>query len=73
MSDKLELLRTRRCRHLLSRGVFVNHGLPPGQEAVNEADDQFWCGQNQTIFGPDDEICDIENCCNPSRGCHKTL
>jgi len=56
-----------RCRHLLSKGLFLNHDLQPGEEVAG--DGNFWCGQNQTIYGPDDELCDGEHCCDPSRGC----
>ena len=57
MTDELKVIRMQRCRHLLSRAAFVNSGLPPGEEAVEEADDQVWCGQQQTIFGPDGDVC----------------
>lgn len=58
-----------RCRHLLSKGLYVNHGLPPGEEAVG--DGYFWCGQTQGQLGPDRKICDREDCSTPSRGCYE--
>lgn len=58
-----------RCRHLLSKGMFNNYGLPPGEEATGDGD--FWCGQNQTMYGPDDQICDGVSCCDSSRDCYE--
>ena len=57
MADELKIIQTAaRCRHLLSKGLYVNAGLPPGEEATGDGD--FWCGKNQTIYGPDDQLCE---------------
>jgi len=68
MSD-LTVIQGERCRHLLSKGLYINAGLPPGEEAAG--DGNFWCMHTQTIFGPDDDLCDGEHCTNPSRGCYE--
>ena len=60
-----------RCRHLLCKGLFINQGLPPGKEA--SGDGNLWCGKSQTIFGPDDQICDREGCTDSSRSCYEPL
>lgn len=49
-----------RCRSLLSKGLYINHGLPAGQEVAGEGN--FWCGKTQTIFGPDRALCDRDEC-----------
>ncbi len=71
MADELNVLHPhKRCRHLLSKAMFVNAGLPPGEEAVGE-DGNYWCGRNQTVYGPDDELCDADSCLDPSRRCYE--
>ena len=71
MSQELPVLQNAaRCRSLLSKGLYINAGLPPGQEAVG--DGNFWCGKTQTIFGPDTNLCDDEHCRDPSRTCYET-
>jgi hypothetical protein len=60
-----------RCRHLLSKGLYINWNLPPGQEAAG--DGNFWCAHTQTIYGPDRQICDKEPCCNPTRSCYEPI
>ena len=72
MSDDLNLniIETgTRCRHLLSKGLFINAGLPRGEKIVG--DGYFWCGHTQTQWGPDDRPCDREPCCNETRGCYE--
>ena len=58
-----------RCRHLLSKGMYINHGLPPGEEAAG--DGYFWCAHTQTMLGPDRGICDLEECCDATRSCYE--
>ena len=58
-----------RCRHLLSKGLYINHGLPKGEEATG--DGNFWCAWTQTIYGPDHQICDKQECQDASRGCYE--
>ena len=69
--SELEILNTtgERCRHLLSKGLYINWGLPPGEEAAG--DGNFWCAHTQTIYGPDHRLCDKEPCCNPTRSCYE--
>jgi len=70
MAQSLKIIqRGERCRQLLSKGLYINHGLPPGQEAAG--DGNFWCGRNQTTFGPDNQICDGESCRNTVRSCYE--
>jgi hypothetical protein len=58
-----------RCKHLLSKGLYINAGLPDGEEA--SGDGNFWCSQTQTIFGPDRGICDGTGCTNSLRSCYE--
>jgi hypothetical protein len=60
-----------RCRCLYSKGMFINAGMKPGEEATG--DGNFWCGRTQTILGPDRQLCDGETCLDRSRGCHESL
>lgn len=70
MSEQLKVIQTGvRCRSLLSKGLYINAGLPPGEEAAGEGN--FWCGKTQTIFGPDEELCDADHCTNPARSCYE--
>ncbi len=72
MSDSLPVVKTDaapRCKSLLSKGLYINAGLPPGEEATG--DGNFWCNHTQTILGPDDGLCDAENCTNPARSCYE--
>jgi hypothetical protein len=70
MSDELNIIQGERCRHLRSKGMYVNHGLPPGEEAVG--DGYFWCLHTQTIFGPDEAFCGGEECIDSSRSCYES-
>ncbi len=71
MADALKILKNaERCRNLLSHALYVNAGLPPGEEAVDE-DGNYWCGKTETTYGPDDQLCDGENCRNPLRSCYE--
>ncbi len=69
MTDELNVVQSaQRCRQLLSKGLYINHGLPPGEEAAG--DGNFWCGRTQGVYGPDDQLCDADFCTNPTRGCY---
>ncbi|MDA0833735.1 MAG: hypothetical protein O2955_05200 [Planctomycetota bacterium] len=70
MSEILPVItETARCRKLLSKGLYINHGLPPGKEAAG--DGHFWCGKTQTMFGPDHQLCDNDHCRNAARSCYE--
>jgi len=69
MSELKVLYTAERCRSLLSKGLYINAGLPPGEEATG--DGNFWCGKTQTIFGPDERLCDGEQCRDSSRTCYE--
>jgi hypothetical protein len=51
--------------------MYINHGMPPGQEVAG--DGNFWCGKTQRIYGPDDRLCDGEECRDSSRTCYESL
>ena len=71
MTSELPIVqKEKRCRGLLSKGLYVNAGLPPGEEAVGDSG-PFWCSATQTIFGPDKQLCDDEHCRDPTRACYK--
>jgi hypothetical protein len=70
MSHELHVLHhPNRCRNLYSKGLFINAGLKPGEEATG--DGNFWCAKTQTILGPDRKLCDGEFCLDRGRGCHE--
>ena len=58
-----------RCRDLLSKGLYINHGLPPGEEATG--DGNFWCANTQEIYGPDRGFCGGAYCTDPTRSCYE--
>lgn len=59
-----------RCRNLLSKGMFINAGLPKGKEIAG--DGNFWCGKTQTVFGPDKGLCDGDQCTDAAhRTCYE--
>jgi hypothetical protein len=58
-----------RCRNLLSKGLYINHGLPPGKEVAG--DGNFWCSKTQRTYGPDKKLCDLAPCCNAERSCYE--
>ena len=71
MNPELEVISNgTRCRNLLSKGMFINHGLPKGKEVTG--DGNVWCGRTQTIFGPDDKVCDVDRCTNAARSCFES-
>ena len=75
MTDDLKVIQTgERCRHLQSKGMYVNAGLPPGEEAAADDDiyGDFWCGRNQMVYGPDDQLCNGETCRDATRSCYET-
>ena len=69
MSQELPVIQIgERCARLLSKGLYINAGLPKGEEIVG--DGNFWCGKTQTVFGPDDGLCDGDRCRNTARSCY---
>lgn len=70
MADELRVVQTgERCRHLLSKGLYLNAGLPAGEEVAG--DGNFWCGRNQRTYGPDDQLCDGDSCRDATRSCYE--
>jgi hypothetical protein len=68
MSHELKIAETPRCAHLLSKGLYINAGLPADQHLVG--DGNFWCGRTQRFLGPDHELCDHEHCTQSGRACY---
>lgn len=68
MSQSLNVIQPSRCLHLLSKGLYINAGLPEDQRLVG--DGNFWCSQTQRFLGPDQELCDHEHCTQPGRKCY---
>lgn len=70
MSQELPVVETAaRCKSLLSKGLYINAGLPAGEEATG--DGNFWCGKTQTVLGPDQQWCDNEHCTDATRTCYE--
>ncbi len=70
MSEPLPVLNEHlRCRHLRSKGMFINFNMPPGERAVG--DGHFWCAQTQRDYGPDDRLCDGTECVDSTRSCYE--
>lgn len=70
MTQEFPVIQTgERCRHLQSKGMYINAGLPPGEEIVG--DGHFWCGINQESQGPDQQLCDGESCRDATRSCYE--
>jgi hypothetical protein len=71
MSEHLKIVDSHeRCRFLLSKGMYVNANIEDDEHLVG--DGHFWCGRNQRIYGPDEQLCGDEYCRNPSRSCYET-
>jgi hypothetical protein len=69
MQHELEVVQGERCRHLLSKGLYLNAGLAPGEHATG--DGNFWCANTQTTYGPDKGFCNGEDCTNATRSCYE--
>jgi hypothetical protein len=68
MSERLSVINPPRCRHLLSKGLYINVGMSEAERVVG--DGNFWCSQTQRFLGPDQELCDHDHCTNAGRGCY---
>ena len=72
MEQKLSIINNpHRCRHLESKGMYINVNMPAGQEVAG--DGHYWCEMTQAAFGPDNELCSDEDCVDSGRACHKSL
>jgi len=72
MDKELSILnQPHRCRHLLSKGMYINVNMPPGEEVTG--DGHLWCGMTQTGFGPDHGLCGRDECIGSSRKCFVPL
>lgn len=69
MQHELEVVRGERCRHLLSKGLYLNAGLPKTGRPIG--DGNFWCAQTQRIYGPDKGFCNGEECLLTNRSCYE--
>jgi hypothetical protein len=71
MTTELEVIQPGpRCSSLLSKGLYINAGLPKGKEVTG--DGNFWCGKTQKVYGPDDRICDGDRCTDATRSCYES-
>ena len=71
MSDDFDIIPSHpRCRHLLSKGILMNAGMPAGEEVCDD-EGNFWCSNTQREFGPDDQFVDDAECRDPSRSCYE--
>ena len=68
MSHDLSVINQPRCRHLLSKGLYINAGLSEREHLTG--DGNFWCSQTQRFLGPDQALCDDEHCTDPNRKCY---
>lgn len=60
------------CRHLRSKGMYVyTDGSAGGHDDYDNT--IFWCLKTMKAFGPDDDMVDREQCCNPERSCYAPL
>ncbi|HUG20022.1 MAG TPA: hypothetical protein VMM56_13645 [Planctomycetaceae bacterium] len=71
MSQELPVIQETgtRCKNLMSKGLFINAGLPKDQHVVG--DGHFWCLKTQASLGPDRELCGGEYCTDPTRTCYE--
>jgi hypothetical protein len=70
MSDELNILRTEPCRELRSKGMYINAGLPDGQEVTG--DGHFWCLRTMESYGPDGQAIGRKEC-RAGRDCYRTV
>lgn len=69
MTPELDIVdEPRRCRHLQSKGMYINFNLTPGDRIAG--DGYVWCGQTQGKFGPDAGLCNPEECIRSNRTCY---
>jgi hypothetical protein len=70
-SDKTEPAAPKapRCRHLLSKGMFINCSLSEADRIVG--DGYFWCAKTQRIYGPDDQLIGDGECRVADRSCYE--
>ncbi len=74
MQHELEVVRGERCRHLLSKGLYLNAGLEIDESDPTKyriGDGNFWCANTQEIYGPDKGFCNGEECTNTTRSCYE--
>jgi hypothetical protein len=72
MEKKLSILnQPHRCRHLQSKGMYINFNMPQGQEVAG--DGHVWCAMTQAAFGPDNALCNPEECGDTNRSCYVPL
>lgn len=69
MQHELEVVRGERCRHLLSKGLYLNAGLEDDGNLFG--DGNLWCANTQEIYGPDKGFCNGEECTITTRTCYE--
>jgi hypothetical protein len=60
-------LRERHCRHLRSKEMFYDNGIPLEDRGSSGV---FWCGETFKCFGPDNANVSMEEC-GPHRVCYQ--
>ena len=59
------------CHCLCAKTMFYESMVEPSESEPRSAEGPFWCGQTQSLFGPDGEHADM-SLCRPGRGCCAT-
>lgn len=60
------------CRHLRNKGMYVY--TDGGGNSHSDYDNTiFWCLKTMKSLGPDDDVVDRDECCNPDRSCHQPI
>lgn len=69
MSEELDVVeQPTRCRHLQTKGMYINCDLAPEEAIVG--DGYVWCGMTAGMFGPDSGMCTPEECVRTDRDCY---
>lgn len=76
MSDPLKVINEKTpyepCRHLLSKGMFINGDMPEDCGLEPVGDGHVWCQKTQEALGPDREVVE-RTACKPGRSCYETV
>ena len=71
MSEDLKVVNeSQPCRHLLSKGMYINLDLPEDQHVAG--DGHCWCQKTMEAMGPDKDFVDRKRCV-PGRDCYEII
>ena len=72
MSDELKVINSDHplCRHLLSKGMYINLDLPADQHVAG--DGYLWCQKTMEAMGPDSDMVERARCI-PGRTCYENM